>query len=72
MHLKEGKRAKLIAGLDGVSCEERPRTLGCPIWRRRGQELTSLLSAAPQDGEAEGGAVLCSWLFVGRSGTAES
>lgn len=33
---------KLVIGLDGMSCEERLRTFGCPFCRRGVPEVTSL------------------------------
>lgn len=42
---------KQVIGLEGISCEERLRALGCPAWRRGGREATSLLSAAPEEGK---------------------
>ena len=37
--------------LEGKSCEERLRALGCPVLGREGQGMTSLLSAAPEEGK---------------------
>ncbi|KAK4814909.1 hypothetical protein QYF61_002594 [Mycteria americana] len=39
-------RAKAGEGLEGLSCEERLRTLGLSVWRKGGGEATSLLAAA--------------------------
>lgn len=36
---------------EGTSCEERLRAPGCPGWRKGDWEVTSLLSATPEEGK---------------------
>lgn len=37
-----------------MSCEEKLRAPGCPAWRKGGREVTSPLSAAPEEGTQGG------------------
>lgn len=55
---EEGNKAADRA--EGTSCDNKLRTLSCPVWRR-GWGAVSLLPATPWEGKAEESRGLCAW-----------
>ena len=53
LYSSERRAAELIVGLEGISCEESLRHVGCSVWRRQILEATSLLSTTSCGGKAE-------------------
>jgi len=53
LYSSQRRAAELIVGLEGISCEESLKHVGCSVWRRQILEATSLLSSTSCGGKAE-------------------